>query len=129
MFLKSFWLEVQDIWVISEIISSYFAVTPVGVYSQPHAQLLLSHMCIYVLALFQNHNLFCLFVTNGLLCWFEQLCCVPRFLFKWFNNLLMVSKQFLSILCYSASTYKLSLTSKNQSNRTANKLFMKLGRV
>ena len=90
--------------VISEITSSYISGTPISVYSQPHANLLLSHMCINVLALFQHHNLFCCFVTNGLFCWFVQLCCVTYFNFKWVQ---LISDVFLAVSvysCYFAST-------------------------
>ena len=58
MFLKWFWIKVTNIQVISEITKNNFSVTPVGVYSRPRAQLLLSHICISVLASLSNIDCF-----------------------------------------------------------------------
>ena len=61
MFLKLFWIKVTNIQVISEITKNNFSVMPVGVYSRPHEHLLLSHICISVLASLSNIDCFAIF--------------------------------------------------------------------
>ena len=63
MFLKWFWKKVTNIQAISEITKNNFSVTPVGVYSRPHAQSLLSHICISVLAILSNIDCCAIFFT------------------------------------------------------------------
>ena len=75
----------KHMWVISEITYSCFWRF-FCIYSQPRALLLLSHMWMSVLAFVQHHKLFCCFITYWLFCWFEQLWCLPNFLFKWFQT-------------------------------------------
>ena len=87
-------IKVPNILVGWEITSSWFSAMPICVYSQPHAHLLLSHMCIYVLPLFKHRNLR------------NNFGVYQDFLLNDFNHSLMVLKQLLSILhvSYSAST-------------------------
>jgi len=58
VFLKCLRIKVTNFQVISEITKNNFSVTPVGVYSRPRAQLLLSHICISVLASLSNIDCF-----------------------------------------------------------------------
>ena len=69
MFLKLFWIKVTNIQVISEITQNNFSVTPVGVYSRPRAQLLLSHICISVLAILSNIDCYVITLLIVLLIW------------------------------------------------------------
>ena len=98
VFLPWFWIKVPNIQVISEIISSYFSVTPVGVYSEPRAQLLLSHIRISVSASLSIMECFVILLHYQLFCWYEQLCFIPPFTIQWVNRSWMFSKQFLPIV-------------------------------
>jgi len=98
VFLKWFWIKVTNIQVISEITKNNFSVTPVGVYSRPRAQLLLSHICISVLASLSNIDCFAIlwhyFIV--LLIWMTLL--YQHLIFSDFNRSWMFSQQCLPIV-------------------------------
>ena len=99
MFLKWFLIKVTNIRVISEITTNNFSVTPVGVYSWTSAQLLLSHICISVLASLKQHWLFCYFITLLIvLLILNDFVLYQHFIFSEFNRSRMFSKQFLPIV-------------------------------
>ena len=67
-----------------------------------HVQFWLYHFNA-LLCFFQHHELLnCNVIKYGLFCWFEQLCCIPRCIFKWFQSWINIGfKTVLSISCNS----------------------------
>ena len=86
----------KSIQVISEITKHNFYVTPVGVYSRPRAQLLLSHICISVLAILSNIDCFAILLHNCSVD-MNDFVLYQHFIFSEFNRSWMFSKQFLPI--------------------------------
>jgi len=78
---------------VSEISTNiFFSVTPVGVYSRPRAQLLLSHICISVLASLSNID--CVAILSH----YNDSVSYQYFIFIEFNRSWMFSKQFLPVV-------------------------------
>ena len=111
MFLKLFCLEVQNMSNLQNNNFLFFCHAHQRLFSTMCTFTIVPHVYLCV-STFQHHNLFCYFVTNGLFCWFVQLCCVPCFNFKWVQLISNVFKAVSVYSCYFASSpaylYKVS---------------------
>ena len=106
LFLEWSWIEVPNMRVISEITSNYYySVTPVGDYSQPRAQLLLSHIHVYMcmhffFSNFKHHELCCYSIKINIDCsvGMNNFVAYQHLILSEFNRSWILSNEFLPIV-------------------------------